>query len=114
MENFVINDHPSGYWTVSWPSWKDVKSINAKQRLLDIIFGDIKAHEVGLGYRTKANYLEIMWIDAGAFYQDSGYLNRWEEMYEICGCAFRKFEEAEQFKDILDKKYMWKILQHEF
>ena len=57
--------------------------------------------------------IDTMWLNYSVWAQDNNhaYGEYLMDMYEIRGVVFRKEEEAIKFQDILEKKYIWKILK---
>lgn len=98
---------------VHWPTFKNIKDADTRLKLLDILFGEVKCFEVGLGILLHGGDLDTLWLDFSVWAQDSNrsYAEYVEDMYEIRAVVFRHKNEAEQFQDILEKKYMWKILK---
>jgi hypothetical protein len=54
-----------------------------------------------------------LWLNFTVWVQDSkhDYSEYLMDMYEIRAVVFRNKHEAEQFQNILEKKYIWKVLQ---
>ena len=57
--------------------------------------------------------MDTLWISLSAWAQSPKhvYSEYLMDMYEIRGVVFRNKNEAEQFQDILEKKYIWKVLK---
>lgn len=98
---------------VHWPTFKNIKEADTRLKLLDILFGDIKCDEVGLGLLLHGGGMDTLWISFISWAQDTSntYSEYLMDMYEIRAVVFRHKHEAEQFQDILEKKYIWKVLQ---
>lgn len=103
----------NGYHVVQWPTFKNIKDVDTRIKLLDILFGEVKCFEVGLGLLLQGGDTDTLWIDFSSWAQNNnhGYFEYLQDMYEIRSVVFCKQSEAEQFQDILEKKYVWKILQ---
>lgn len=98
---------------VHWPTFKNIRDADTRIKLLDIIFGEVKCFEVGLAIVLQGGDMDTLWIDFTVWAQDTTqiYSDYLMDMYEIRGAVFRNKNEAEKFQDILEKKYIWKILQ---
>ncbi len=110
---FPLTDLPSGDWAVSWPDFNNIKKIDSKLKLLDIVFKEIKCMETGVGVKLNNEETEVLWIDLNTWAQDrSGLYSEYlQDMYIICGMVFRKQDDAIKFQEWLEKKYIWKVLQ---
>jgi hypothetical protein len=110
---FIINDTPNNNWVVSWPTFRNIRDSVSNIKLLDILFGEIQCYQVGLAIRVRGNEYDTLWLDAIVWYQDTEkqYGDYLESMYEIQGVVFNEQSEAIKFQDILEKKYIWKILK---
>ena len=101
-------------WAVVWPSFSDKFTDKMRFNLLDLVFREIKCYEVGLGIadNTKDDPT-IMWIKQDIFFSDltEEYTQYLYKYYHIGGVVFHKLAEAEQFKDILEKRYAWQLLK---
>ena len=108
---FILTSEKKNIFTVSWPVYSDIRTIDGKIKLLQVIFGDCKIFdEVGLVIKLNREELNIMWINPEVYYRKDEIGNYMQDYYEIVGVAFKKLEFAEMFKDHLDKKLVWKIL----
>jgi hypothetical protein len=98
---------------VHWPSFKNIKEADTGLKLLDILFGEVKCFEVGLGILLNGGDLDTLWLDFTVWVQGNkhGYSEYLMDMYEIRCVVFRNKNEAIRFQDILEKKYIWKVLQ---
>jgi hypothetical protein len=98
---------------VHWPSFKNIKEADTGLKLLDILFGEVKCFEVGLGILLHGGDLDTLWLDFTVWVQGNkhDYSEYLMDMYEIRCVVFRNKHEAEQFQDILEKKYIWKTLK---
>lgn len=98
---------------VHWPTFVNIRDVGTRVKLLDILFREVKCFEVGLAILLQGGEMDTLWIDFSVWAQDTtqNYSDYLMDMYEIRGVVFRNKNEAEQFQDILEKKYIWKILQ---
>lgn len=110
---FELHKTTADRWVVDWPTFKNIRDTGTGVKLLDILFGEIKCHQVGLALLLNNNESETLWIDFSIWATDTKnhYAEYLMDMYEIRGVVFHKEHEAIQFQDILEKKYIWKILQ---
>ncbi len=98
---------------VNWPSFRNIRDADTRLKLLDILFEEIKCFEVGLGLLLHGGNMDTLWISFSSWAQDTShvYSEYLMDMYEIRCVVFRNKDEAEQFQDILEKKYIWKVLK---
>jgi len=98
---------------VHWPTFKNIRDVDTRIKLLDILFGEVKCFEVGLGLLLHGGGMDTLWIKFSAWAQDTShtYSEYLMDMYEIRAVVFSNKHEAEKFQDILEKKYIWKVLQ---
>lgn len=97
-----------------WPKFENIKDSVSNIKLLDILFGEVKCIQAGLSIMLNNNAeYDTLWIDSVVWYQDTKqeYGDYLQDMYEIRGAVFHNEDEAIKFQDILEKKYIWKILQ---
>ena len=110
---FKIYKTEKNRWVTYWPTFKNIRDADTGVKLLDILFGQIECDEVGLQLLLHGGEHDTMWIGYSTWASDvdnhfSEYL---QDMYEIRGVVFYKEAEAIQLQDILEKKYIWKVLQ---
>jgi len=111
---FQIHDLMNSDWAISWPTFNEEFTESMKFNLLECIFKEVKCSEVGLGVALDEHEAtSIMWIRDEVWCSQiteeySVYLYR---NYNIRGAVFHKESEARQFKDILEKRYIWQLLK---
>ena len=115
VDRFVLKDLPDNTWSVSWPGYEYVVVDNPvkAQNLLKILFDEVKVTEVVLGCHeyNKPDNFETMYIDLGAWCQDSQALAKYVvDCHVITGCKFDKEEDARKFKLIMDRRLAWRRL----
>jgi hypothetical protein len=113
---FPITTVQNNKFLVSWPRWQNIKHFHTKKKLLAVLFADIGSEEVGIAIMAgvlSGGEVDIMWITMHTWAQDvnGDYARYLEDMYDIKGVAFNNEDEAIQFQDYLEKKYIWKTLQ---
>ena len=109
---FILNDLPDNAWSVCWPGYEYnlVNNPAKAQKLLEILFDLIKVDEVQLSVRREGwseDKYEIMHINISAWFQDSGGLCRHVNDFIVSGIKFAHRNQAEQFKEHMDKRLMW-------
>ena len=90
--------------------WHLVNNPAKAQKLLEILFDLIKVDEVQLSVRREGwseDKYEIMHINISAWFQDSGGLCRHVNDFIVSGIKFAHRNQAEQFKEHMDKRLMW-------
>jgi hypothetical protein len=110
---FELYSTTHGNHVVHWPTFKNIRDVDARIRLLDILFVEVKCFEVGLALLLQNGEIETLWIEFNSWAPGPNhvYSEYLMDMYEIRGVVFKNNEEAKQFQDILEKKYIWKILK---
>jgi hypothetical protein len=108
---FVLEDKNNKIFSVSWPTMDDVRQLDTKIKLLNILFKTLKMNEIGLIIKFHVDEVNVLWIKEMAYY---GYGEQYDlylhDHYDIIGVAFNTLSDAEKFKDYLEKKLVWKIL----
>ena len=110
---FKIQKTESKQWAVYWFTFKNIKEVDSKLKLLNIVFGQMNCNEVGLAVLLQDGEYDTLWLNYKVWAQNSelNYADYVMDMYEIRGVVFHTQAEAKQFQDILEKKYIWKVLQ---
>lgn len=112
---FVLYDLPSkNDWAVTWPSFGERFTQRMKFNLLETIFKEVKCQEVGLGIGIdEKDETTVMWIKDDIWQMNitQEYSHYLYTNYNIRGAVFHSLDEAEKFKDILEKRYVWQTLQ---
>jgi len=102
------------FYMVLWPKYGNIREIDPKLRLLDLLFGQLKLYTIGLvEFNTNSKNPWLTWINEEIWLQDkSGNYNNWvERTFKINGIAFKEMQYAVQFKDILEKAIVWSELK---
>lgn len=101
-------------WAVVWPTVDTKFTDKMRFNLIGCIFDEVKCRETGLVVSNDAkDDPTIMWVKQDLWFSDlteeySQYLYKY---YDIRGAVFHQLSEAEQFKEILEKRYMWQLLK---
>lgn len=113
---FILNDHPNGCWTVHWEDSPQMPQTLTAVKLLEIAFREVKCSQVGIGYGyTHTKDMSVWWVDVTTYYtKDFGLRANTMSFYEVKGCMFKSLQEAEQFKDIMEKHYLMQLLQSNY
>lgn len=107
---FILTDLENKKYTVSWPTLEDIRQADTKIKLLKVLFNEIKVYEAGLVIKHNVDEVDILWIKESAYYASPDYDIYLHDHYEIVGVAFIDLLQAENFKEYLEKKLVWKIL----
>lgn len=107
---FIITDLENKKYTVSWPTYRDIRGVDSKIKLLTVLFKELSNTEIGLVIQYNVDDLDIMWIDFMSWAQSPDIDRYMGDHYDIIGVAFTQMSNAEQFKEYLEKKLVWKIL----
>lgn len=118
MDNpFKLTDLPDNTWAVSWPGFEYnvVNNPGKAHNLLDILFNEVKVTGAMLGCHeyNHPDKFETMHINLSAWCRDSRALaEHVVDHHIITGCKFDTLEEAEKFKDIMEKRLAWRRLSN--
>lgn len=107
---FVIDKLQNSKFVVSWPAMQDIQGNPACYNLFKILFDDIKVDYASLFLTSMDNLLTVnseIWYSKAA----EQYTDWLMAQYSIVGVLFENKNHAEQLKEILEKRYMWKILK---
>ena len=107
---FVITQYDK-FVTVTWPTFENIKEVDTKNKLADIMFKESKAYEVGFVVLLNNKEYDILWVNVELHYLKVEYVEYLLDMYTIKGVAFRSKPEAELIKEWLEKKYIWQLLK---
>jgi hypothetical protein len=108
---FILTNEKKNIFTVSWPTMADIRHVDYKIKLMKVLFSELKIlDEVGFVIRFNQEELNVMWVSSSVYDTKSEIDNYMQDYYEIIGVAFRKVKDAESFKEWLEKKLVWKIL----
>lgn len=102
------------FYMVLWPKYGNIREIDPKLRLLDVLFDQLNLYTIGLvELNTNSTLPWVTWINQEVWLQDrSGdYCNWVERTFKINGIAFKEMQYAVQFKDILEKSIVWAELK---
>ena len=109
-QSFPIIQQHNG-WLVSWPDFRDIRRVENKQKLADLIFDSIGAEEARFGVRFKdgeTKFLHIRSVDWHA--PGADHLDNLLDQYDITGVLFDSEQPARWLQDYLEKRLMWKQL----
>ena len=108
---FILKQELKNIYTVSWLKFGDIRHVDHKLKLMELIFTELGiTSEIGFVIKYSIEELDILWIKPESYYFKSEVDNYVQDFYEVIGVSFRSLSEAEKFKDFLDKKLVWKIL----
>lgn len=107
---FIIDTLKNNKFVVTWPAIQDIHGNPACYNLFKILFDEIKVDYACLFLTSMDN---LMTISSEVWYSKSaGQYTDWlMSQYSIVGVLFEQKKQAEQLQQILEKKYMWKILK---
>ena len=98
------------YYTVTWPSFENVRRPESTNKLLEILFEQIKVDQAKLILVNEKLYS----IDMALWFDKNALTLNWDDLmrnHDVCGVAFPKEDQAKQLQDILEKRYLWKALK---
>lgn len=106
---FVIEKVRNEY-KLTWPSFHDIHGNPACYNLLKILFDDIKVNYAKVFLTSMDN---LMTISADIWYSKSAHqYSEWlMSQYSIIGVLFDDENQAQKLQEILEKRYMWKVLK---
>ena len=108
---FPIAQQHNG-WFVSWPGFRDIRQVENKRRLADLVFDSIGVEQARFGVRLAGGDTEFMHIYFNDWAADrSGRLSDMiQDRYEITGVVFDTEESARWLQNYFEKKLVWKQL----
>ena len=111
VDHFPITRQRNG-WLVSWPGFRDIRQVENKQKLADLVFDSIGVEEARFGVRLAGGDTEFLHIYFNDWAADrSGRLSAViQEMYEITGVLFDNELSAQWLQNYFEKRLMWKQL----
>lgn len=111
---FSLHELNNRTWGVAWSKVDVTFTNHMRFNLIDFVFKNIKCFEFGL-FISDGDNLEgdIMWINQRVFFQEitDEYSRYLYSNYKIIGSVFHKKNEAELFKELLEKRYAWHLLK---
>jgi hypothetical protein len=115
MNPFVLNDLPSGSWSVTWPGFEYVviNDPNKATKLLGILFDEVKVDQAQLLVQreTEPDPEYILYLDCTAYYQDPDGAGRFlAENESVVACKFPTQDQAIKFKTAMEKRLVWRRL----
>jgi hypothetical protein len=102
-------------YVIEWELNGPLKPVLNKLELLSIVFDEVKCKdEFGLMIKLAGSNYDVLWVKASFFYQDikKMYTDYIQDVYEITGAVFKHESDADKFKSILEKRYVWHRLQN--
>ncbi len=109
-EPFPIAQQRNG-WLVTWPG-SDIRRIENKQRLADLIFDSLGLEEIRFGVQLNSGeteYLHIHFNDWIVSHRGSR-LDDMLDQYVITGVLFDSESSARWLQNYLEKRLMWRQL----
>jgi hypothetical protein len=110
VDHFPIVRAHNG-WLVSWPGFRNIRHVESKQKLADLIFDSIGVEEARFGVRFndgETRFLHVRFNDWAA--DRSGSLADILELNDITGVLFDSEQSAQWLQDYFEKKLMWRQL----
>lgn len=105
----VVQQHNG--WLITWPGFSDIRRVENKHRLADLVFDSIGAEEAQFAVRLnngKTKFLHLRFCDWTA--DRSGYLGSLLDRYEITGVLFDSEASARWLQDWFEKRQIWRQL----
>lgn len=108
---FPVTQRHNG-WMVTWPEFRDIRQVENKQRLADLVFDSLGVEQARFGVRLAGGDTEFLHIYFNDWAADrSGRLSAMvQEMYEVTGVLFDTEASARWLQDWFEKKLIWRQL----
>lgn len=110
----IIEPHHGNYLVV-WDHGKTLRDIDPTMRIFDTVFGEMKCYVMGL-VETDLDLKKhwITWVNDSVWLQDKSknYSNWVERTFKMSGIGFNNIEQAQEFKDRLEKAIVWQQLKN--
>lgn len=110
---FILTNSKKNIFTVSWPTFGDIRGLDAALKLMHVLFGDLKIFDkVGLVVKYNIEEVSVLWINSELFYlKDASAMDNYiHDYYDIVGVSFISEKDAIKFKEWLEKKLVWQLL----
>lgn len=106
---FIIEKTKDNY-KVTWPAIHDIHGNDSCYNLLRVLFVDMKVESAKVFLTSMDN---MMTVSADIWYNRRAqqYSDWLMSQYSIVGVLFDDISNAEKLQEILEKRYMWKILK---
>lgn len=110
----IIIEPFDGNHLVVWDRGKTLRDIDPTMRILDAVFGEMKCYVIGL-VEPDSDHKKywITWINDTIWLQDknNNYSNWVERTFKISGIGFKTLQQAEEFRNKLEKAIVWQELK---
>ena len=105
---FILSELKHKY-TITWPSFHDIRGNESCYNLLKLLFDQFKLDEVMLLLNTDnmVTIQSIIWYQGGAEQYSEWLMSQ----YNITGVVFDSKKHATDLQTELEKRYMWKLLK---
>jgi hypothetical protein len=110
VDHFPITQQHNG-WLITWPGFSNIRLVENKQKLADLVFDTIGVEQAWFGVRlgdSEVKFLHIRFNDWAA--DRSGSLQDILDRYEITSVLFDTEASARWLQDYFEKKLIWKQL----
>jgi hypothetical protein len=106
----IIQQHNG--WLITWPGFSNIRLVENKQKLADLVFDSIGVEQAWFGVRLDDSEIKFLHIRFNDWAADrSGRLSSMiQDRYAITGVVFDTEESARWLQDYFEKKLMWKQL----
>ena len=108
-DTFPIQRHPDG-WCVTWPGFQDIRRVEPKHKLADLVFGTMGVDQVAFGIGLEGGDSEYVWIQSQDWAEQSHQAHYFQDRYVITGVLFDSEQPATELQDYLEKRLMWRQL----
>lgn len=109
MNSPFILTRTTDKYSVSWPTFHDIRGNPACYNLLKLLFETMQMNEVVL----MLNNDQKVTLNGTVWYSNNGdkYAEWLMAQYNITGVIFKEKAKAEYLQDYLEKKYIWQLLK---
>lgn len=105
----IVQQHNG--WLITWPGFSNIRLVENKKKLADLVFDTIGVEEARFGVRLDDSEIKFLHIRFNDWAADrSGSLQDVMDRYEITGVLFDTEASAQWLQDYFEKKLMWKQL----
>lgn len=107
---FNVNKYKDGF-SILWCNQKINEIVT--DNMFDLIFNKIKANNIGIYVNLNSHHPSILWLSDSVYCSDINhkYQNWLVSQYEIMGFIFANMNQVDQFKNEIEKLYMWDIIK---
>ena len=108
-DTFPIQSLSEG-WCVTWPGFRDIRRVESKHKLADLVFDIMSVNQAAFGIGLEGGDSEYVWIRSWDWADQSHQAHYLQDRYVITGVIFEHRAQAAELQNYLEKRLMWRQL----